>query len=254
MDRWKFDWHIVYHYEDDVQPIVPAGTIVHIISLFDNTSGNHYNPDPSNPVGFGQRTIDDMAFAWLSSTYLSDEEYKQAVAIARRRQRWLRRCIHGRPSSRRISGSTMRPARACSPSSKAGSVIRMARLACGLGYLNRNFKEEVDVPIGEGNGFEPGADRGQPAHFYPRRQQFVFKVDLPKDWDKDQKLEWTVTAHGSTGCRAVGWMQPEWEVDEGVRQMNVSRGATPPVDPPNIAPSITGSSDQTVELGKTVKR
>ena len=65
---------------DDVQPIVPAGTIVHIISLFDNTAGNKYNPDPSNPVGFGQRTIDDMAFAWLSFYYLSDEEYKQALA------------------------------------------------------------------------------------------------------------------------------------------------------------------------------
>jgi len=80
VDRWKFDWHVVYHYEDDVQPIVPAGTIVHIISLFDNTASNKYNPDPSNPVGFGQRTIDDMAFAWLSFYYLSDEEYKQALA------------------------------------------------------------------------------------------------------------------------------------------------------------------------------
>jgi len=80
VDRWKFDWHVVYHYEDDVQPIVPAGTIVHIISLFDNTASNKYNPDPSNPVGFGQRTIDDMAFAWLSFYYLSEDEYKQGLA------------------------------------------------------------------------------------------------------------------------------------------------------------------------------
>jgi hypothetical protein len=83
VDRWKFDWHIVYHYQDDVQPIVPAGTIVHIISLFDNTAGNKYNPDPSNPVGFGQRTIDDMAFAWLSFYYLTDQEYKEAIAERR---------------------------------------------------------------------------------------------------------------------------------------------------------------------------
>jgi hypothetical protein len=83
VDRWKFDWHIVYHYQDDVQPIVPAGTIVHIISLFDNTAGNKYNPDPSNPVGFGQRTIDDMAFAWLSFYYLTDQEYREAIAERR---------------------------------------------------------------------------------------------------------------------------------------------------------------------------
>src|SRR5579862_201135 len=125
-----------------------------------------------------------------------------------------------------------------------------------FGYLNRNFKEQVDVPVGPDNFFnaaaDQGQDRGQPTHFYPRRQQFVFKVDLPKDWDKDKKLVWTVTAHGRTSS-AIGWMQPEWEVDDGVRQMNVSLGSTPPVDPPNQAPKITGSSDQTTELGKPLK-
>src|SRR5262249_47021310 len=80
----------------------------------------------------------------------------------------------------------------------------------------------------------------------------VFKVDLPKDWNKDQKLVWTLTAHGRTST-ATGWMQPEWEVDDGVRQMNVSLGATPPLDPPNQAPKITGSPDQTAEVGKIVK-
>jgi len=80
VDRWKFDWHIVYHFEEEVQPIVPAGTIVHIISLFDNTAGNKFNPDPSNALGFGQRTIDEMSFAWLSFYYLTDDEYKQMTA------------------------------------------------------------------------------------------------------------------------------------------------------------------------------
>jgi hypothetical protein len=80
VDRWKFDWHIVYHFEEEVQPIVPAGTIVHIISLFDNTAANKFNPDPTNALGFGQRTIDEMAFAWLSFYYLSDDEYKQMIA------------------------------------------------------------------------------------------------------------------------------------------------------------------------------
>jgi mono/diheme cytochrome c family protein len=80
VDRWKFDWHIVYHFEEEVQPIVPAGTIVHIISLFDNTAANKFNPDPSNALGFGQRTIDEMSFAWLSFYYLTDDEYKQMIA------------------------------------------------------------------------------------------------------------------------------------------------------------------------------
>jgi hypothetical protein len=80
VDRFHFDWHIVYHYNEDAQPLLPAGTILHVISWFDNTAQNKYDPDPSNWVGFGQRTIDDMSFAWMSFYYLNDDEYKQALA------------------------------------------------------------------------------------------------------------------------------------------------------------------------------
>src|ERR1700686_3216414 len=79
VDRYHFDWHIVYHYDEDAQPIVPAGTILHATPWFDNTAGNKFNPDPSNPVAFGQRTIDDMSFSWLTFYYLTDDEYKQAL-------------------------------------------------------------------------------------------------------------------------------------------------------------------------------
>ena len=80
VDRFKFNWHVVYEYADDVAPIVPAGTILHVISLYDNTSGNIFNPDPSNWVGYGNRTIDEMGFSWINWYYLTEEEYKQAVA------------------------------------------------------------------------------------------------------------------------------------------------------------------------------
>jgi hypothetical protein len=79
VDRYHFNWHIVYHYGENVQPIVPAGTVLHVTSWFDNTAGNKYNPDPSNPIAFGQRSIDDMSFAWLSWYYLSDDEYKHML-------------------------------------------------------------------------------------------------------------------------------------------------------------------------------
>ena len=121
-------------------------------------------------------------------------------------------------------------------------------------YLNRNRKEIVDVPIGPGNQFNLKADSGQPTHFYTRRHQYVFKVIVPKDWDKDKKVIWTVTANGET-CTAIGWLEPEWETDDGVRQMNAGgAGLAPPADPPNTAPTITGGSpEQTAEVGKPVK-
>src|SRR4051794_13915850 len=45
-----------------------------------------------------------------------------------------------------------------------------------FGYMNRNYEEQIDLPVGPDNMIEPGpADQGQPTHFYVRRQQFVFK-------------------------------------------------------------------------------
>jgi len=79
-DRFKFNWHVVYEYADDVAPIVPAGTILHVISIYDNSSANQFNPDPSNWVGYGNRTIDEMGFSWINWYYITDEEYKQMTA------------------------------------------------------------------------------------------------------------------------------------------------------------------------------
>ena len=67
-----------------------------------------------------------------------------------------------------------------------------------FGYLNRNYEEELNIPVGPENHLEPGdVDQGQPTYFYPRRQRFVWKVTVPADWD-DKELVWTVTAHGRT--------------------------------------------------------
>ena len=121
-----------------------------------------------------------------------------------------------------------------------------------FGYLNRNYEEVLDIPVGPGNGFEPGdADRGQPTHFLTRRQRFVFQVRLPKDWDPKRRVIWTIVANGKTE-KAQGWLQPEWEIDDGVIQMNLGPGGAPPADPPNTAPTITGSADQTVTLPGTL--
>ena len=61
-------------------PLLPAGTIIHITSWHDNTAANKYNPNPKNWVGSGQRTIDEMAFAWVSLTYLDEADFERRVA------------------------------------------------------------------------------------------------------------------------------------------------------------------------------
>jgi len=84
-----------------------------------------------------------------------------------------------------------------------------------FGYMNRNWLEEVDVPVGEHNAFSPGpADRGQPTHFLPRRNRFVFKVRVPADWG-DKELVWTLTSNGVTE-RAYATLRPDYVVDNVV--------------------------------------
>ena len=78
--NYDFNWQIVYNYADEVAPLLPAGTIMHVISWHDNSVANKYNPDPRNWVGFGNRTTDDMSRHWLTFYYMSDDEFKAEVA------------------------------------------------------------------------------------------------------------------------------------------------------------------------------
>jgi hypothetical protein len=80
VSNYQFGWHITYPYTDEAAPLLPAGTIIHITSWHDNTTANKYNPNPKNWVGSGQRTIDEMAFAWVSLTYLEQADFDRRVA------------------------------------------------------------------------------------------------------------------------------------------------------------------------------
>jgi len=79
VSNYQFGWHITYPYTDDVAPILPAGTIIHVTSWHDNTAANKYNPDPRNWAGFGNRSIDDMSFAWITMYNVTDGEFTHMV-------------------------------------------------------------------------------------------------------------------------------------------------------------------------------
>lgn len=106
-----------------------------------------------------------------------------------------------------------------------------------FGYLNRNYAEQPQIPVGPNNRLEPGGpDRGQPTFFYTRTNRNLFTVNVPATWGKNDELTWTVIVNGQTQ-RAVGWLQPEWEIDpvggaSGGGNTSAERMA-------NKAPSIT---------------
>jgi len=79
VDHFDFNWHINYVYADDAAPLLPAGTMLHLIGIHDNTSANRRNPDPAMWAGFGERSVDDMLQVWLNIVYLDDAEYARLV-------------------------------------------------------------------------------------------------------------------------------------------------------------------------------
>ena len=123
-----------------------------------------------------------------------------------------------------------------------------------FGYMNRNWEEEIDVPVGAGNSIEPGGpDQGQPTHFYPRRNRFVFRVRVPADFG-DQELVWTLTAHGQTE-RAYGTLRRDYFINDLVIQANYGAGGaagTTPELPDNQAPTleVEGAAERTARVGE----
>ena len=89
-----------------------------------------------------------------------------------------------------------------------------------FGYMNPNWEEEFDVPIGADNNIQPGGpDQGQPTHFYPRRNPLLFTIRVPKDFG-DRELIWTLTTHGRT-ARAYASLKSDYRIDKQVMSMEV---------------------------------
>ena len=86
VDHFNFNWHINYIYADEVAPLLPAGTVLHMIAIHDNTAANPRNPDPSLWVGFGERSVDDMVQMWLDIVYLDDTEFKRLAEERKTKQ------------------------------------------------------------------------------------------------------------------------------------------------------------------------
>jgi hypothetical protein len=95
-----------------------------------------------------------------------------------------------------------------------------------FGYMNRNYSQELDIPVGPDNKIEPGEiDRGQPTHFQTRRQSGVFTIIVPRDFGTN-RVTWTIRAPGTGALTVPGYLRPEWEIDA---LKESTSGNTPPV-------------------------
>ena len=123
------------------------------------------------------------------------------------------------------------------------------RLYFLFGYMNRNWLEELDVPIGPDNFITPGeADQGQPTHFLPRRNRFVFRVPVPRGFSESDELIWTLRARGEAK-HAYATLRFDYFVDDLVKaseQGAIGAGTTDPVIRANEAPSLEVESEETL--------
>ena len=117
-----------------------------------------------------------------------------------------------------------------------------------FGYYNRNWAEEIDIPVGAGNTLDPGGpDQGQPTHFFPRRNQFVFKIRVPANFG-NKEVVWTLTANGRTD-KAYGTLRPQYAVDETVMMANFGAGGQT-----GFSPDLTGNKPPELKVEGEKKR
>ncbi len=223
VDHFNFNWMTNYIYADDAAPVLPKGTLIHVVAWHDNTANNPNNPDPDQWVGWGERTVDEMAHAWVNVTYISEDDYQAWLAKQpTRRTRSQRSSPHVResphasdrmlsPDSRcrllllRSSGSNCEwgrrtiPAKASRPLLKAGFANRGRHLQHPVRLFQPEYETGIGYPHWPGQQDRAGRSRSRPAHAFPdaAANWGVFTVTVPKDFGS-KKLVWTITANGVT--------------------------------------------------------
>ena len=80
VNNFQWNWHVNYVYADSVAPLLPKGTVLVFTAWHDNTANNPNNPDPNQWVGWGDRTVDEMAHVWIDVTYLHQGDFDKLVA------------------------------------------------------------------------------------------------------------------------------------------------------------------------------
>ena len=138
-----------------------------------------------------------------------------------------------------------------------------------FGYQNSNWEEHFDVPVGPDNYFNiveanalndlskdaydfQVADMGQPTHFYPRRNPFLFTIDVPEDFG-NKEVVWTLRTHDHT-ARAYGTLKPDYRIDPQVISTEVGGwfGSLDDRLRENIAPDlrVEGEAYRTIGVGQ----
>ncbi|MYC60701.1 MAG: cytochrome c [Gammaproteobacteria bacterium] len=76
---YDHNWVRGYAYADHAQPLLPKGTILHIVGYMNNTETNPNVPDPRNWQGSGNRSVTNMFIDLGMRVRLTDEQFAEAM-------------------------------------------------------------------------------------------------------------------------------------------------------------------------------
>ena len=80
---YDHNWVRIYDYADDAAPLLPKGTILHLIGTVDTTSANKNVPDGRNWAGSGQRSVSNMFLDLGLRIELTQEQFQHEMAMRR---------------------------------------------------------------------------------------------------------------------------------------------------------------------------
>jgi hypothetical protein len=80
---YDHNWVKQYTYADDAAPLLPKGTIVHIIGFLDTTPANRNLADARNWAGGGRRSVANMFINLGYSVSLTEEQFQAEMAKRR---------------------------------------------------------------------------------------------------------------------------------------------------------------------------
>jgi hypothetical protein len=85
---YDHNWVIVYDFDDDYAPLLPKGTILHLIGYFDTTPANKNVTDPRNWKGSGNMSISNMFHDNGESIGLTEEQFFAEMARRKEKLHW----------------------------------------------------------------------------------------------------------------------------------------------------------------------
>ena len=80
---YDHNWVKQYVYEDDYAPLLPKGTILHVIGFLDTTPDNPNIADARNWAGGGRRSVSNMFIDLGYSVTLTEEQFQAEMAVRR---------------------------------------------------------------------------------------------------------------------------------------------------------------------------